>query len=150
MRAFTFKEFIARPPAEVWAALTDLSIASRWRPLIKSMETEDGQPLRDGSRVRVTIQFMGREETRVSTTAVFEPPREWVLRSADKPAMEGLFGFRLEPQGSGTLIVATCDLQAHGVLPWLFLPLIANGERQRRREMLGNLKRLVEGAGARS
>lgn len=145
MRAFTFKEFIARPAAEVWAVLTDLSLAPRWRPLIKSMETEDGEPLRDGSRVRLVIQFVGKEQTRVSTTIAFDPPRRWTLRSGDNPAMQGVYDFRLEPQGGGTLVVATCDLHAHGLLPLLFMPLIGYGERQRRREMLGNLKRLVEG-----
>lgn len=36
MRAFTFKEYIDRPPARVWDVLVDLSLQSRWRPLIKS------------------------------------------------------------------------------------------------------------------
>jgi hypothetical protein len=58
--------------------------------------------------------------------------------------MEGVFDFVLSPDGNGTKIIATCDLTSHGLLPWLFLPLIARGERQRRAEMLGNLKRYVE------
>jgi carbon monoxide dehydrogenase subunit G len=147
MRAFTFKEYIARSPQHVWDVLTDLSIASRWRPLARSMETEDGQPLRAGGRVRLTIQYLGREEVRFSTSTVFEPPRRWVLHSSDNPTMEGWFEFRLEPEGSGTRVIATCDLKAHGILPWLFTPLVARGERNRRAEMLGNLKRLIEGGG---
>jgi hypothetical protein len=69
----------------------------------------------------------------------------WTLRSSDKPEIEGFFEFRLEPESEGTKIVATCELKAHGFLPRLFLPLIGYGERQRRREMLTNLKRLIEG-----
>lgn len=144
MRAFTFREYIDQPPARVWEVLVDLRLAPRWRPLIKSMETEDGLPVHDGSRIRLTIDFMGRTATRVSETVAFEPARRWALRSGDSPAMDGVFDFLLEPSGAGTTVVATCDLHAHRFLPWLFLPMIARGERQRRIEMLSNLKRFVE------
>jgi uncharacterized protein YndB with AHSA1/START domain len=144
MRAYTFVEHIGRPPRDVWRVLVDLSAAPRWRPLIKSMETEDGTPVHAGSRVRLVIEYLGRRATRVSTTTEFEPERRWTLRSGDDPAMEGFFGFELEPEGAGTRVTATCDLIAHRFLPWLFLPLLARGERQRRVEMLGNLKRYVE------
>ena len=144
MRAFHFVEHIDRPPRDVWNALTDLSVASRWRPLVVSMETMDGLPLRDGSDVRLTIDVFGKRITRVSHTTAFDPPRRWTLRSGDTPAIEGFFDFLIEPEGSGTRIEATCDLKAHAFLHWLFLPLIARGERMRRVEMLGNLKRFVE------
>ena len=147
MRAYTFKEFIARSPQHVWDVLTDLRIASRWRPLVRLMETEDGQPIHVGGRVRVVFQYLGREETRSSTTAVFDAPKRWVQHSADNPTMEGWFEIRLEPEGSGTRVITTLDLKAHGILPWLFLPIVARGERRARAEALGNLKRLIEGGG---
>jgi len=146
MRAFHFVEHVDRPPREVWDLLVDLRQASRWRPLIKSMETLDAQPLHSGSQVRITYEFFGRSDTRVSKTVAFEPGRRWVLHSAERPElMEGWFEFIVEPEMNGTRVVATCELKAHSFLTWLFLPLIARGERQRRAEMLGNLKRLVEG-----
>jgi len=92
----------------------------------------------------LTIEFMGERQSRTSTTVTFDPPHRWTLRSSDRPAMEGLFDFSLEAQGPGTQIVTTCDLKAHGFVPWLFMPLIARGEKQRRAELLGNLKRFVE------
>jgi uncharacterized protein YndB with AHSA1/START domain len=144
MRAYHFEEHVDRSPHVVWTALLDLPAAPRWRPLVVTMETEDGQPVQLGSRIRLTIDFMGERSTRVSETVAFEPDRLWTLRSSSNPSMEGVFEFRLIPEGTGTRIVATCDLHAHAVLPWLFLPLIARGERRRREEMLGNLKRFVE------
>ena len=144
MRAYTFEEYIDRPPRIVWDTLVDLEAAPKWRPLIHSMATEDGKPVHDGSKIRLVLDFVGQQLTRVSTTIAFEPERRWALRSADRPEMEGVFDFRLTPDGSGTRIVATCDLTSHGFVPWLFLPMIARGERERRREMLGNLKRYVE------
>ncbi|HWJ16153.1 MAG TPA: SRPBCC family protein [Gemmatimonadaceae bacterium] len=145
MRAFHFVEHIDRPPRDVWNALTDLTVASRWRPLVVTMETVDGQPLHDGSDVRVIVDIYGKRLTRVSHTTAFDPPRRWTLHSSDTPSYDGFFDFVLSPDGSGTRIEATCDLEAHGFLPWLFMPLIANGERRRRVEMLPNLKRFVEG-----
>ena len=144
MRAFHFVEYIDRPPRDVWNVLTDLSVASRWRPLVVSMETVDGQPLHDGSDVRLVAELLGKRMTRVSHTTAFEPPHRWTLRSSDSPQIEGFFDFVLEPDGSGTRIEATCDLKAHSFMMWLFLPLIGRGERTRRVEMLSNLKRFVE------
>lgn len=145
MRAFHFVEHIDRPPRDVWNALTDLSVASRWRPLVVSMETVDGQPLHNGSDVRLVAEAFGKRFTRVSHTTAFEPPHRWTLRSAETPAIEGFFDFTLQADGSGTRVEATCDLKAHAFLTWLFLPLIARGERTRRVELLSNLKRFVEG-----
>jgi carbon monoxide dehydrogenase subunit G len=145
MRAYTFKEYIDRPPREVWNVLVDLSVAPRWRPLVNSMETEDGQPVHAGSRVRLVVEYLGRRLTRVSTTTAFEPERRWTLHSGDLDSMDADFDFELQPEGTGTRVIATCDLRAHRFLPWLFLPLLARGERQRRVELLPNLKRYVEG-----
>jgi len=74
VRAFHFVEHIDRPPRDVWNALTDLTVASRWRPLVATMETVDGQPLHDGSDVRVIIDIYGKRLTRVSHTTAFDPP----------------------------------------------------------------------------
>ena len=144
MRAFHFVEYIDRPPRHVWNALTDLTVASRWRPLIVSMETVDGQPLHNGSDVRIVAEVSGKRVTRVSHTTAFEPTRRWTLHAGENPAIEGFFDFILHPDGNGTRIEATCDLKAHAFLMWLFLPLIARSERRHRIEMLSNLKRFVE------
>ena len=146
MRAFHFVEYIDRPPRDVWNALTDLSASPRWRPLVVSMETVDGKPLHERSDVRATVDAYGKRLTFVSHTIVFEPGRRWSLRSSNSPTTEGVFDFLLIPDGNGTRIEATCDLTAHSWLTWLFLPLIARGERMRRAEMLSNLKRFVERA----
>jgi carbon monoxide dehydrogenase subunit G len=144
VRAYTFEEYIDRSPRVVWDTLVNLDVASKWRPLVQSMSTEDGQPVHAGSKVRLVIDFLGRRQTRVSTTVAFDPEKRWALHSSERPEMEGVYEFGLRPDGTGTRIVATCDLTSHGFMPWLFLRLIARGERERRRDMLGNLKRYVE------
>ena len=146
MRAYTFVEHIDAPAERVWNTLLDLSVAPRWRPLTKAMETLDGQPVHAGSQVRVTIEFHGVVQERISKTVEFEPGRLWVLHSNDTPSIEGFFSFLVEPEPTGgTRVTTTCELKSHSFLTWLFLPLIARGERTRRIELLPNLKRFVEG-----
>jgi uncharacterized protein YndB with AHSA1/START domain len=144
MRAFTFTEVIDRPPQRVWDCMSDPELAPKWRALIKSMRTEDGGPVREGSRLVITAEAYGRRAERVSVMVVFDPPHRQVIRSADQPTLGGAFEFLLEPHPRGTKVTFTCDLVAKGLLPWIFLPLIARSERRMRTEMLGNLKRLVE------
>ena len=143
MRAYRFEEHIDRSPAEVWAVMTDLRLSSRWRPFAVSMETIDGEPLHVGSDVRIVMDVLGRRAERISRTVAFEPNRRWMLESGDTP-VRGLFDFRLEPEASGTRVVATSELTARALLPWLFLPIMARQERTYRKEILANLKRLVE------
>ena len=102
MRAYTFREYIDRPPRQVWDVLVNLDVAPRWRPLVKSMETEDGLPVHDGiARSSDRSNSWGSDKSRTSTTVTFDPPHRWTLRSSDRPAMEGFFEFSLEAQGTG-------------------------------------------------
>src|ERR1043166_1314423 len=111
MRAFTFVEYIDRPPREVWDALVDLENASRWRPMVRSMRAVDGGPQREGSEIEIVVEAFGRREKRISVITGFEPLRRVALRSVDQPVIGGFFEFLLEPDGSGTRITALCELQ---------------------------------------
>lgn len=144
MRAFTFTEIIDRPPQRVWDVAVDPALAPRWRALVKSMTTDDGGPVRTGSRVLVVFDAYGKEAVRVSQIDVFEPPHRYTSHSVDQLTVSGELEFRFEPQARGTKVTFTLELRANTFLSWLFLSLIAMSERRRRAEMLGNLKRLVE------
>jgi uncharacterized protein YndB with AHSA1/START domain len=146
MRAYEYRELIARPPERVWSVLTDLTLAPKWRPLMVSMQTVDDEPLAVGRGVRIVHEFLGKRTERVAMTTAWEPNKRWTLHSS-QPEVEGWFDFVLEPASGGTRVTATCDLKAHQFLAWLFLPLVARGERRVRVDMLPNLKRLAE-AGA--
>ena len=147
MRAFTFTAHIARPPQVVWNALTDLSLSPKWRPLIASMETVDGQPLTLGSNIRVTVEAMGTRQTRITKVVGFEPGRRWTLLSQGD-GIDGLYDFTVNPSGSGTDVVFTGDFIVRRFLRYLVLPLIARSEKRIRAEQLPSFKRLVEAAGA--
>ena len=143
MRGFRFEERIEGSPAEVWAALMDLAAAPRWRPLIRSMETEDGAPVRVGQRIRVVVELMGNAVVRSSETVALEPERRWTVRSAHE-GMEGVFEFRLDPTAGGTMVVHQFDVRTSRLTRIPLLPLIALSERRLRRPLLPNLRRYVE------
>ena len=42
MRSFTYTREIARPPEEIFAFITDVSNAPRWRNLVRRMEVVGG------------------------------------------------------------------------------------------------------------
>ena len=144
MRAFSFTTHIDRPAREVWDYVIDLAQSSRWRPMTRSMETEDGRPIHVGQKLRVTLEVLGKVMVRESETREFEPPRRWVVRS-EHNGVEGFFEYVVEPERGGARVTLRCDVKAHAFLPWLFLPLICSGERRNRREQLDNLKRAIEG-----
>src|SRR5438128_399772 len=119
MRAYEFTELIARPPQQVWSVLTDLALAPKWRPLMVSMETVDGEPLALGRGVKIVHEYLGTRAERVSMTTAWEPNKRWTLHSS-QPEAEGWFDFTLAPESGGTRITATCDLRAHRFTVWLF------------------------------
>ena len=121
----------------------DLSTAPRWRPLIRSMETEDGAPVRVGQRIRVTVELMGNAVVRSAETIALEPERRWAVRSAHE-GIEGVFEFRLTPVGDATAVVHQFDVRTSRLTRLPLLPLIALSERRLRRPLLPNLRRYVE------
>ena len=143
MKAFRFEQDIARSPADVWDALTDLESAPAWRPLIRSMATEDGAPLRVGQRVAITIELMGERRTRLSETVALEPEHRWALASSTG-GLRGVFEYLLVPVAGGTRVSMQLELTARGVRAHLTRPLVALSERRLRRPLLGQFKSFVE------
>ena len=78
---------------------------------------------------------------------VSESAASFRLVSDQSTRLQYPFEFSLEAKGSGTQVVSTCDLKAHGVVPWLFMPLIARGEKQRRADIaqLRQFKPTIDG-----
>jgi hypothetical protein len=143
MRAFTFTAHIDRPPQVVWDTLVDLTLSSKWRPLIATMETTDGKPLALGSDVRIVVDVLGTRQTRVSKVVAFEPLRRWTLKSQGD-GIDGIYSFNLAPGGSGTDVEFTGDLIVRRFTRYFVLPLIARSEKRIRGEQLPAFKRLVE------
>ena len=56
----------------------------------------------------------------------------------------GIFEYSLEPEGSGTRVRFTCDIEPHGLM-WLTLPFALRSNRARYVDQLDRLKAAIEG-----
>ena len=142
MRSFTFTREIARPPAEIFAFITDFSNAPRWRHLVRRMEVIGNGPVRQGTQVAVTLDAMGKELQVVSEVFAFEPPRRIGQRNVAN-GVAGTFEYLLEPTARGTHVTFTFDVRPYGWM-WLLLPLLIRSNRARYREQLSTLERAME------
>lgn len=77
---FTIEERIERPPAEVYAALTDIDAWSSYIPEILRIERLSEGPLAVGSRWRETRRMYGREASEVFEATALEPARAIGMR----------------------------------------------------------------------
>lgn len=146
---------IARAPEDVFDFMLDFSRASRWRPMISSMETLDGEQPHAGSRIRLRFWSEGREHTQETTLVVCDRPRHQTYVT-DQGTFVLRLDFELRPAPGGTLVLLTAQTTGRSLGAKLTIPLIRSGHRVRFRTMLEGLKREVEeqdnhtGTGART
>jgi uncharacterized protein YndB with AHSA1/START domain len=141
---------IAAPPAQVWAALTDLGRMPEWSPeLVRLL------PLGSGG-LRVGKQYLGLNRRKAviwptrSVVAVVEPERTlaWDTRSSGARWI-----YELSPEGSGTRVVHRRPVPARLTrMSKAFAPLFLGGSDEHADELevgmaetLRRLKAAVEG-----
>jgi uncharacterized protein YndB with AHSA1/START domain len=108
MPSFDVTVDIARPPADVFAYLTDVSKLPDWQAT--ASDTEVDGAVRQGARIRERRHFLGRDvRTELEVTA-YEPPRRFDVRSRSGPVS---FAIRhtLSPAPEGTRLRAEVDVQ---------------------------------------
>ncbi|MEM9652141.1 MAG: SRPBCC family protein [Actinomycetota bacterium] len=114
---------IARPPAEVFDNLADVSNDPVWQDgLIEARFTSAGPVMVGSTGVHVAKPFGRRVEVGWRLTA-FEPNREMAWTFVSGPFTGGE-GYRLEPTATGTRVTHWAVLRPHGLLRVL-RPLIA-------------------------
>jgi uncharacterized protein YndB with AHSA1/START domain len=132
---------IAKPPAEVFAYVTDPSHLPEWQASAVSVKTDD-VPIRVGSRVVVTRRAGPREMDMTVEVIELEPPTSWRLRGIDGPVRGNVKG-TIEPldNGARSRVTINLDFDGHGIGKVL-VPLVV--QRQARKEMPLNVQRLKE------
>src|SRR5205085_1210284 len=97
---------IARPPAEVYAAVADLERGPEWQPSLVRVDVEGGIEVR---------RIAGQErESRFEVTRA-EPPRLFEIVS-HAPPVRAWATFELEPVALGTRVDLTVVLELGGPL----------------------------------
>jgi len=142
MRSFRFSHHIDRPAEEIFAFMMDFRTASRWRNMVRRMEVTGGGPIREGSKILMTMDVMGKVVQLETGVWRYEPPHRFGMRNT-RQGVTGIFEYVLEPDASGTKVTFTCDIRHHGLM-WLTLPLLIPGNRNRYRDQLAALKRAMD------
>ncbi|HVL94451.1 MAG TPA: SRPBCC family protein [Solirubrobacteraceae bacterium] len=134
---------IQRPPAEVFAFVTDPQRLPEWQPLVVEVEVLGGGPLREGSVVREVRRLRGRRLEQTVEVAAYDPPRRFAMKILDGPVpVDGDLTFS-EAGGGGTRV----RLHAHGSAPRrlrLLEPLLKPVMAREMRKQYARLKAVLE------
>lgn len=135
---------IARPPADVWAVVSDLETHPEWRPAIVELTQVSAGPLAVGSRLREVLRWRGRKLELDDVVTALEPPRRLAL-SGGWSAAEFDLELVLEPDGNGTVVTMDWPLRPKSLLMRIAAPFLGGTMRKATREELELLKAYVEG-----
>lgn len=137
---------IDRPPAEVAAFAADPTNAPKWYVNIKSVELQTEPPIRVGSRIAFTAQFMGRQLAYTYEIVEMVPDAKFVMRTAQGPfPMETTYTW--QPVGHGSTRMTLRNRGEPSGFSRITAPLMASAMRRATRKDLAQLKRLLESDG---
>jgi uncharacterized membrane protein len=94
---------IDRPPEDVFAVVGDAANNPTWRKNVVRTEWLDDGPMRIGRRGRQTAHLLGRDWTVEAEVVEWDPPHGAAWRTVQGPVSVRSW-FRVEPDGSGTLV----------------------------------------------
>lgn len=135
---FEHEVVIARPPAEVFAYLSDLANLAEWQGSVREVVPDEPGPLREGARFTEVRRVAGRRIESKLEVETLAPDRELALRVVSGP-MPGSVRHLLEPVGDAKTKLRIVGELSGGGLRGLAGPLI---ERAARREAEADLRRL--------
>ncbi len=142
MNGFQFSEHIARSPEEVFAVIADPTEATRFLDNItESVKVTDG-PIGVGTVIRETRVVGGKTASADLVVDAYEPHTHVAISSAAE-GITVLYHYRLSPEGDGTRLEWTCELEAGG-LRKMMLPMVAAIMKKEDGAHLQSLKRYLE------
>jgi uncharacterized protein YndB with AHSA1/START domain len=137
---------IARPPEEVFDALTDLEQLPEWQS--SAVSSKPDGPLAVGTRIREQRRMMGREIDNELEVTAYDPPWHFALEGRSGAVPLSVDHELVDDDGNTVLQV---HAQAEpGSLFKLAEPMIARTAEQELRADFERLKGRLEGAGYRS
>lgn len=140
-QVFASEVTIARPPEDVWTALTDWEQAHRWMKV--DSIAGDGE-----TTVGTVLTFRARGKDRLATIAAVEPERSVMLRSV-QGRVTADYTYEVEPidaDHARVLLVAECSTT--GPVWKLLSPLLRSAIRRTDGKQLEALKEHVEEGGS--
>ncbi len=142
MNGFEFDDHIAKPPREIFEVLSDPTRATEFLDNIKESKKLTDGPITVGTRFRETRTVNGKEASADLLVCALEPDTH-VGISAEAEGIHVAYHYYLSPEGDGTRLKWTCELQASG-LRKMMLPLVAGIMKKEDRHHLQKLKTYLE------
>lgn len=130
---------IARPPAEVFAALTDLDRIPEWQE--SALESRCDGPLREGARIFERRRAMGRELENELEVTRLEPGRRLTVEAVHGPVPFTVDHQLVEEDGGGSTFLHVIAEGNPGSFMKLAKPML---KRHAERELRGDFARLKE------
>jgi uncharacterized protein YndB with AHSA1/START domain len=140
MAGFEVTVDVARPPAEVFAYLTDVSKLPEWQATASEAEIDGA--VRLGARIRERRHFLGRDVRTELEVTTYDPPRRFDVRSHGGPA-ELAIRHTLSPTDEGTRLRAEVDVTLGRMLRIAAQGALKLAEREFRGDF-ARLKELLE------
>ncbi len=142
MNGFQFTEHITRSPQDVFEVLSNPARATEFLDSItESRKITDG-PIAVGTRFFETRVLNGKEASAELVVSAYEPPTH-VGISAEAEGIKVEYHYRLSPEGGGTRVNWTCELEASG-LRKMMLPMVAAIMKKEDGDHLQKLKAYLE------
>ena len=134
---------IARPPAEVFAFVSDMTNAPRWQTGLHEVHRLTPGPLRVGTEHDFVRRFAGRRVASRNRFVAFDPGR-FVAFEFPQGSVTGRGSYRVEPdEHGGSLLTGRVELEPKGVMR-LAQPVLARVLRRDVRRDDQALRTLLE------
>lgn len=106
---------VARPPAEVFAYVTDPGRLSEWQPGVIGGRMLDSSPPGVGSRFVAITRIGGAQQESTIEITDYAPPRTWAVRGVDGPVrVVATVAITPLADGSASRLTITLDFQGQG------------------------------------
>jgi uncharacterized protein YndB with AHSA1/START domain len=143
MIAFEVTESFARPPAEVFAFVSDVQNEPQWHTDILEAKLTGGTSVGKGSTFAVKFKpFMGQSNG-VITVVEYDAPRRVVFRGR-MGKMEPTVMHIVQPDDGGSRFTRRFEMEPHGLLR-MMAPFMGGLFRKQNAGFVANLKRVLEG-----
>ena len=135
---------IGRPPAEVFAYVSDMARHPEWQEKLLAAVVEGEGPIGVGTRVKQTRRVGGGSRTFTLEVTEHDPPSRLAFRGIDGPVRpQGRIAFEPLDGGQRTRYSAQLDFEGHG-FGLLLTPLVRRDAGRQLPDSLQRLKRKLE------
>lgn len=134
--------FIAAPPEEVWALISDLERGPEWSVVTLECQLTSEGPPGLGCTYRSVSKFVASKITTEQEIVEWVPPRRMVSRAIE--GAESTFTQTCEPQGEGSVLTMCSEFTFPSALPGLVAERLTRQVTSTLAEELARIKEVVE------